>query len=219
MIPLPMKESIEKIIFELQKLIDQPTISNVNADEISRLKNIPTFIQISDNECNRLVDKWKVVLGSSVLKNVDTSGRELVAYFLEQQFKLNKGYLVESGYILEHNIDLQNIALPLICRIFNTQPALSRIKVNTVLKNSHYDINDIYVETFNVPEIYFIADSNSYNITDENLIQLIANAVVQKTIKTNKFLVAPIMLSRDVGNERIIYIRLVLKTIQGHNVA
>lgn len=214
-----MKESIEKIIFELQKLIDQPTISNVNAGEISRLKNIPTFIQMSTSECNRIVNKWEVVLKSTVLKNVDTSGRELVAYFLEEQFKLNKGYLVESGYILEHNTDLQNIALPLICRIFNTLPDFSRIKVNTILKNSRYDINDIYVETFNVPEIYFIANSNSYNISDENLIQLLANAVVQKIIETNKFLVAPIILTKNVGNERTIYIRLVLKTIPGHNVA
>lgn len=77
-----------------------------------------------------LIKKWGAVLESNIGKPIkNQTEAHVVATLLENQYKLNKGYLAESANLTSDMANYQNYALPLVRRMF---PELLAMNVTSV---------------------------------------------------------------------------------------
>lgn len=77
-----------------------------------------------------LIKKWGAVLESPIGKKINGQGEaHVIATLLENQYKLNKGYLPESQNVSSDMASYQNYALPLVRRMF---PELLAMNVTSV---------------------------------------------------------------------------------------
>ena len=213
------KSTVESLLKKLATLFEDYDItpkSKIDQAEITRLK------QKSSNELtneyltkiNSEIKKWKCVIESDIGDKIDEKDYAYTAILLESQFKLHKGYLPESTLLTTHSSIIQNYALPII-RVLVPKLKL-KLSLYDLFYNFNYNQDDIYVETIKLPSEYNISDLGILDSSEENntrkyIENAIVNIIINKMYENNKVFARQLILSKNLNDEKIIYIRFILK--------
>jgi len=107
-----------------------------------------------------LIKKWGAVLESNIGKPIKSqSEAHVVASMLENQYKLNKGYLGESANLTSDMATYQNYALPLVRRMFPELLAMNVTSVQPMTQpyglafSLRFRYDDCGVNSFSDPEM------------------------------------------------------------------
>lgn len=180
----------------------QYDIGDKNIKELKQIPNptsIPKYIS-----GDSLIKKWDPVLKSKLGKELIGSEYLHMAFLLETQFNVNKGYLPESELIYSDSVELQNHALPII-RDINTYSSL----VNKDIITEIFNHTSIFLRKVHVKKLKTVNDINNLKIQYISDVSIEERSICEQTFDEFKSLIKKevektIRLTSDIFIGRLI---------------